>query len=299
MLEGRADALLQINPSPERLALFDFSDPLLLSEFMIFTAADRLGVAGLRDLRGLRVGVERKGLPIQLLQAYPDTTATPVPDLAAGLRAAGDGRGGRGDRGPLGGYLRARCATGSAACEWSPAPSRSESAIAVRKGDTNMLADINAALAALRRDGEYDAILDRWRPKEVVFRTARATTVAGRVTAGISAMLLAAPVSVVLLVREVRRRRRVETAVRESESRYRTLVGVLPAAVYSCDVEGRITFFNELAAELWGRRTQLGDSDQRFCGAFRVGYPMASRCRTSRRRWPAPSARIPVSAARR
>lgn len=89
--EGRADALLQINPSPERLALYDFSSPLLTSEFVIFTAVDRPGIAGLSDLAGLRVAVERQGLPLQLLQAHPEIAATPVADVAQGtaLLAAG------------------------------------------------------------------------------------------------------------------------------------------------------------------------------------------------------------------
>ena len=71
VLEGRADALLQINPNPERLKNYDFSDPLLASEFTIFTPAERLGVASMSDLRGLKVGVEEKGLPMLLLQEDP------------------------------------------------------------------------------------------------------------------------------------------------------------------------------------------------------------------------------------
>ncbi|MGD0230314.1 MAG: transporter substrate-binding domain-containing protein [Syntrophorhabdales bacterium] len=60
VLDGRADALLQINPSPERLKVYDFSEPLLASEFTIFTSAERLGVASMRDLRGLKVGAENR-----------------------------------------------------------------------------------------------------------------------------------------------------------------------------------------------------------------------------------------------
>ena len=36
VLTGTADALLQINRSPDREALYDFSDPLLESDFTIF-----------------------------------------------------------------------------------------------------------------------------------------------------------------------------------------------------------------------------------------------------------------------
>src|ERR1700747_947856 len=49
------------------------------------------------------------------------------------------------------------------------------------------------------------------------------------------------------------------------------LLEALPVAVYTTDAEGRITFYNEAAAELWGHRPQLG-SDQ-WCGSWRLYWP--------------------------
>jgi PAS domain S-box-containing protein len=60
------------------------------------------------------------------------------------------------------------------------------------------------------------------------------------------------------------------SVLRESEKRMRQLTSLMPAAVYSCDQEGRITFFNRRAAELWGREPKLDDSEERYCGSFRV-----------------------------
>jgi ABC-type amino acid transport substrate-binding protein len=51
VLEGRADALLQIDPNPERLKINNFSEPLLTTEFTIFTYSQSLGVDSIRDLR--------------------------------------------------------------------------------------------------------------------------------------------------------------------------------------------------------------------------------------------------------
>lgn len=45
----------------------------------------------------------------------------------------------------------------------------------------------------------------------------------------------------------------------------------LPAAVYVTDAEGRITYFNEAAAALWGRRPTL-NVDQ-WCGSWRLYRP--------------------------
>jgi PAS domain S-box-containing protein len=45
----------------------------------------------------------------------------------------------------------------------------------------------------------------------------------------------------------------------------------LPGAVYITDAEGRITYFNEAAAALWGRRPKL-NSDL-WCGSWRLYWP--------------------------
>jgi PAS domain S-box-containing protein len=51
------------------------------------------------------------------------------------------------------------------------------------------------------------------------------------------------------------------------------VLSLLPAAVYVCDAEGAIQYFNRRAVELWGREPKLGDTDQQFCGALRLYYP--------------------------
>jgi PAS domain S-box-containing protein len=62
-------------------------------------------------------------------------------------------------------------------------------------------------------------------------------------------------------------------ALRESEEHYRTLFDLGPVAVYSCDVSGVIQEFNRRAAELWGRTPVPGDTDERFCGSFKLFRP--------------------------
>ena len=61
-----------------------------------------------------------------------------------------------------------------------------------------------------------------------------------------------------------------ELALRGSEERLSRLVSLMPAAVYTCDAEGRITFFNRRAAELWGREPRLDDDQEKFCGSLRL-----------------------------
>jgi PAS domain S-box-containing protein len=63
----------------------------------------------------------------------------------------------------------------------------------------------------------------------------------------------------VRIVQDVTLAQRMESQVRESERLMRNLLEALPAAVYTTDVEGRITFYNRAAVELSGREPQLGD----------------------------------------
>jgi len=56
---------------------------------------------------------------------------------------------------------------------------------------------------------------------------------------------------------------------RSTVSRYQSLVDSDSdsVGVYSCDATGVITYFNNHAAKLWGRKPAIGDTDQRFCGS--------------------------------
>lgn len=55
-----------------------------------------------------------------------------------------------------------------------------------------------------------------------------------------------------------------------SESDFRRLLEALPAAAYTCDAAGLITYFNSRAVELWGREPKLNDPIDRFCGSFKL-----------------------------
>ena len=50
------------------------------------------------------------------------------------------------------------------------------------------------------------------------------------------------------------------------------LLESLPIAVYVCDTNGLIIQYNRKAAELWGRAPAPGDTDERFCGSYRMFF---------------------------
>ena len=49
------------------------------------------------------------------------------------------------------------------------------------------------------------------------------------------------------------------------------VIRALPAAIYTTDAAGRITFYNEAAAKLWGCRPALGKDE--FCGSWKLYWP--------------------------
>jgi PAS domain S-box-containing protein len=62
--------------------------------------------------------------------------------------------------------------------------------------------------------------------------------------------------------------RRDEASVREGEHRFRELLDALPAAIYTTDADGFITFCNKAATELSGRELQLGED--KWCVSWRL-----------------------------
>jgi PAS domain S-box-containing protein len=73
------------------------------------------------------------------------------------------------------------------------------------------------------------------------------------------------------VTRDISGRKQQELKLREQEARLRGILESLPAAVYTTDVEGRITFFNQAAVELSGRVPELG-TDQ-WCVTWKLFWP--------------------------
>ena len=67
---------------------------------------------------------------------------------------------------------------------------------------------------------------------------------------------------------------RVEAEPSASERRLRDVLEALPAAVYTTDTAGRLTFYNQAAVTLWGYRPDPGTAT--WCGSWRLCWPDGS-----------------------
>lgn len=54
------------------------------------------------------------------------------------------------------------------------------------------------------------------------------------------------------------------------------ILNLLPMAAYVVRSDGVVIWYNARAAELWGRKPAIGDTDERFCGAHTLYHPDGS-----------------------
>lgn len=69
---------------------------------------------------------------------------------------------------------------------------------------------------------------------------------------------------------DVTEQKKLFQSLKTSKERYRSLMRTLPTGVYTCDKEGHFTFYNDMAAQLWGCAPELNDKSYRFCGWYKV-----------------------------
>ncbi|NLP44109.1 MAG: diguanylate cyclase [Peptococcaceae bacterium] len=171
MLNGDADGLLHINQSPERDELFDFSRPLLKSDFSMFVQNDSTSLRSIDDLRGKIVGVEAGGYPNLLLQGYEAIDIEIIVDWETSFKALSTGNLDAiiVDRW-IGEYELANSRITGIKIVEPPIETR-YSRIAVRKGDVETLNLINSGLKEITDDETIDKIMEQWQGKRVIYVT--------------------------------------------------------------------------------------------------------------------------------
>ncbi|MBK8301170.1 MAG: PAS domain S-box protein [Chitinophagaceae bacterium] len=63
---------------------------------------------------------------------------------------------------------------------------------------------------------------------------------------------------ILLAIEDITERREAEAIIKQTHERFRQLVKGLPASVFSTDATGHITFYNDAAVKLWGRKPEIG-----------------------------------------
>jgi len=226
--QGGADALIQINITEERKKIYDFSDPLLESKFSIFTHTDTIGILGKEDLHGLKVGVEAKGYPSIVLESDSQIELINTPTILDAFHMLKDGSI---DAVVVdewvGAYILAKNKIDGVVITGEPIAT-SQSSIAVKRGNSELLTEINKGLAEMKADGTYQQILDDWKPAEVVFET-RDQIRLTRYKYGMGVLLLAVVMATVwwlLLYRQLTKTKTMKRLLEEEHARLTdTIIG--------------------------------------------------------------------------
>jgi PAS domain S-box-containing protein len=71
--------------------------------------------------------------------------------------------------------------------------------------------------------------------------------------------------------RDISDRKAAEAKVRESERRLQDLLSAIPAAIYTTDAEGKITYYNEAAVQFAGRTPTVGSDE--WCVSWKLYWP--------------------------
>jgi len=211
--QDKIDAIGPMIISEERKKNFDFSIPINIPSFesqtVIFVRVDQLGISSLADLHGKRVGVTAGSRAAFILETEPNIQAvtsqrTLVEDFQ--LLKAGKLDAILTDSW-VGSFTLAENNIGNIHITGKPV-SVMRSAIAVKKGNTALLTEINAALESMQNDQTLANIYTKWLPKEMVIQTreqvARKTYFF--VMAVLVLFLLAAAIWAFMMKREVKER---------------------------------------------------------------------------------------------
>jgi len=73
------------------------------------------------------------------------------------------------------------------------------------------------------------------------------------------------------VARDISERKLAEAKLKDSERRLQELISAIPAAIYTTDAHGKITYYNEAAVELAGRRPVLGSDE--WCITWKLYHP--------------------------
>lgn len=173
MEAGKADALIVINKSQDRLQRYDFSEPLLESDFSIFHHISRPEITSLNSLAGLKVGSEKGGYARLILENNPNIEIIKIPNWLTGFRMI--------EAGTIDALLTEKWIGEYTLSQHqirdiaiSPIPiKKTTSYIAVAKGNKALLDKINEGLRELSETGIRERILSRWSSESITYITDR------------------------------------------------------------------------------------------------------------------------------
>lgn len=294
VLKGEADGLLGLSITEERRKLYDFATPTFSREFGLVVRADRRSIRGLADLKGRRVGVTPGGYPRRFMEARPDVQLVLIDHYSEGLNRL---EAGTIDVLAADLWVAAHLIEkeGRRGLTVAGAPFATlPGAIAVRKGNAEVLRQVNSAIDILQSAGQLAELQAQWRPQEILFlsRGRVQSLVALGAGALVATVLGAMAIWIVMLKKQIRLRREAEKLVHDSEEKFSKAFTASPAPMAIARLaDGRLVDVNPAfertfgfpREELLGQRTlDLGlwadpADREKVAAQVRAGNPVLNR----------------------
>ncbi len=249
--DGEADAVMPLGITLERKEQFDFTTPLFNIVFTVFARENETYPSDWPNIEGVRIGVFAKGTSRSLAEEwYPKATTVTVRGSEDAMRLV--------QQSAIDAMITTRRTGNQAIYQANIANvvalpitlSSTPAGIAVRKGNANLVAVINAAIDKLQAEGAIARILSRWEGTRVVLFSKQDIWVASGLTAvGVSIAFL-------LFGFFFLRQRRISAGrLLASEENLRTTLDSIGDAVIASDIDGKVTRMNPVAEKLTGWRT--------------------------------------------
>jgi len=248
LMAGDVDAVDGVSYTPERSNFLDMSKPHTSVDTCIFFHETIGGIRKMNDLKGFPVGVLKGGhVEEHLLRNVPNIRTIPYENYEEMIRAAREGRlwvfvGAD----PTVPYYLAKDGLRSTFVRSRMPIFKDDIRVAVRKGNTELLALVEEGLDAIT-EGERNRIREQWSGVGLMSKIPWIWVM----RAGGAGFIVFA----LFLLWNVQLRRRVSTATRhlvESEERFKGVSETANDAIVMTDSEGRISFWNSSAEEIFG-----------------------------------------------
>ncbi len=253
VLNGEADAVLEMSSSEERQKLYDFASTTFIHQFGLVMRNGSAPTWSPDDLNGKTIGVTTGGFPRSVLATRPELRLVIVNNYQDGFDRL---KAGKLDALAVdlwvAAYLIERGRVSGVFIVNTPFAS-AHAAIAVKKGNTALAQEITTGIDSLRAAGTLAKIEAAWRPQEVVFASRKKIRHLVELTAGIflAVLLTALLLWVLTLKKQIHLRKNTEAALRENEEHLRNLTRAAFEGI-AISENGRLLDVNDQMLSMFG-----------------------------------------------
>ncbi len=163
LINGKVDLIQGMNFNKQRKEIYDFSTPYILNASVVFTRKDDVSTHSLNDLKGKIVAVQRSDFTAYILAEQGEIEVKFVSELITGFNYLIQGKVDAVFSNKLTGiYVINNSNLNNMVKIVGDEINQMDYGVAVKKGNDELLSQINEALSNLKKKGTYSKIYEKW-----------------------------------------------------------------------------------------------------------------------------------------